>query len=112
MMVTIRLMIRTMNHVMPTVLLMLPLSVFSAAEAQERATRPNIVFIYADDIGFGDLACHGHPHIKTPNLIGSRRGDRFLEFHGGEPRLLAQSNRDHDRSVSFALGSASALCGA
>ena len=81
MMVTIRLMIRTMNHVMPTVLLMLPLSVFSAAKAQERATRPNIVFIYADDLGFGDLACHGHPHIKTPNLDRmAREGTDFWSF--------------------------------
>jgi arylsulfatase A-like enzyme len=32
------------------------------------AGRPNIVFIYADDLGFGDLACHGHPQIQTPNL--------------------------------------------
>lgn len=30
--------------------------------------RPNIVFIDADDLGFGDLACHGHPHIQTPHL--------------------------------------------
>lgn len=32
------------------------------------AERPNILFIYADDWGWGDLACHGHPHIKTPHL--------------------------------------------
>jgi arylsulfatase A len=32
------------------------------------ATKPNIIFIYADDLGFGDLACHGHPRIQTPHL--------------------------------------------
>lgn len=32
------------------------------------AARPNIVFIYADDLGFGDLACHGHPRIRTPHI--------------------------------------------
>ena len=30
--------------------------------------KPNIVFIYADDWGWGDLSCHGHPWLKTPNL--------------------------------------------
>ena len=32
------------------------------------AERPNFVFILADDLGWGDLACYGHPHIKTPHL--------------------------------------------
>ncbi len=32
------------------------------------APRPNVVFIYADDWGWGDLGCHGHPDIKTPHL--------------------------------------------
>ncbi len=31
-------------------------------------TKPNIVFIFADDWGWGDLSCHGHPSIITPNL--------------------------------------------
>ena len=30
--------------------------------------QPNILFILADDWGWGDLACHGHPYVKTPNI--------------------------------------------
>lgn len=46
-----------------------------------RAAQPSIVFIYADDLGFGDLACHGHPHIKTPSLDRlAREGTDFWSF--------------------------------
>lgn len=41
--------------------------------------KPNIVFIFADDWGWGDLSCHGHPWLKTPNL--DRLASEGTDFH-------------------------------
>lgn len=44
--------------------------------------RPNVVFVLADDVGYGDLACLGNPYIKTPNIDSMhRRSVRFTDFH-------------------------------
>ena len=43
------------------------------------AERPNIVFIFADDWGWGDLSCHGHPYVKTPNI--DRLAKEGTDFH-------------------------------
>jgi len=32
------------------------------------SARPNFVFMFADDLGWGDLGCYGHPRLKTPCL--------------------------------------------
>lgn len=35
---------------------------------EDKPTKPNILFIFADDWGWGDLSVHGHPYVKTPNI--------------------------------------------
>ena len=48
--------------------------------------RPNIVVILCDDLGYGDLACYGHPHIKTPNLDRmAREGIRYTSCYSAAP---------------------------
>ncbi len=43
------------------------LACFFAAHTNA-AQKPNIIFIFADDLGYGDLGCYGHPYAKTPAL--------------------------------------------
>jgi arylsulfatase A-like enzyme len=62
--------------------LLILFSAFVALNAAFAAeSRPNILFIYADDWGWGDLACHGHPYLKTPNLDRlAKEGTDFQQF--------------------------------
>ena len=49
-------------------------------------TRPNIVLIVADDLGYGDLGSYGAPDIKTPNLDRlAREGVRLTDFYANAP---------------------------
>jgi arylsulfatase A len=44
--------------------------------------KPNIVILFADDLGFGDLGCYGHPTSNTTNLDKmAKEGLRFLDFY-------------------------------
>ena len=53
-----------------------------APAASWAATPPNLVIILADDLGYGDLGCYGHPSIRTPNLDRmAGQGMRFTDFY-------------------------------
>lgn len=46
------------------------------------AERPNVVIIFADDLGYGDLGCYGSPTIRTPHLDRmATEGLRFTDFY-------------------------------
>ena len=65
-------------------LVLLALLVPGALRAAE--TRPNVVVILADDLGYGDLGCYGHPKFKTPNLDRmAKEGVRFTQFNTPAP---------------------------
>ncbi len=54
----------------------------AAAFGQPQATRPNVIIILADDLGFGDLSCNGSRTIHTPNVDrAAREGIRFTNAH-------------------------------
>jgi N-acetylgalactosamine-6-sulfatase len=63
------------------VLLLIALLYAAPSFAAEKA-RPNIIFILADDMGWGDLHCYGHPYAKTPHLDKlAAEGTRFQQFY-------------------------------
>lgn len=48
--------------------------------------RPNILFILADDLGYGDLSCYGRPDYQTPNLDRlAAQGVRFIKAYSASP---------------------------
>ncbi|MGD9127931.1 MAG: sulfatase-like hydrolase/transferase, partial [Planctomycetia bacterium] len=54
----------------------------SVSVAADEAKKPNVVIIFADDLGYGDLSCYGHPTINTPNLDKmAKDGQRWTSFY-------------------------------
>lgn len=54
----------------------------NANDSLKKSRVPNFVLIFADDLGYGDLSCYGHPTIRTPNLDQmAAEGIRFTQFY-------------------------------
>ncbi|MBL9212291.1 MAG: sulfatase [Opitutaceae bacterium] len=84
----------------PTALLLSVLFFVTLAGAAE--TRPNVVIILADDLGWADLACYGNTFNETPHIDRlAREGLRFTQFYAGPvcspTRANLQSGRDQAR---------------
>jgi len=74
---------RLTNFVLPAIL------VLGACQNKQKQNiaeqpRPNIIFILADDLGYGDLSCYGQKNLSTPNIDNlAESGLRFTQHYAG-----------------------------
>ena len=53
-----------------------------AENKNQNTDKPNVIFIYADDLGYGDLECYGAKNVQTPNVNRlASEGIRFINAH-------------------------------
>jgi arylsulfatase A len=63
---------------------LLILTVVGMLCAAQGAKKPNVIYILADDLGYGDLGCNGQTHFQTPNIDAlAAKGMRFTQHYSG-----------------------------
>lgn len=73
---------KTINILLPSVLL-LASSCHNQVKVSENR-KPNIIYILADDLGYGDLSCYGQKHFQTPNIDRlAKEGILFSQHYAG-----------------------------
>ncbi|MEE3219691.1 MAG: sulfatase-like hydrolase/transferase, partial [Planctomycetota bacterium] len=56
-------------------------------------SKPNVLLIVADDLGYGELGCYGQRQIKTPNVDRlAASGIRFTQFYAGASLCASSRN--------------------
>jgi arylsulfatase A-like enzyme len=76
------------QYITPALCLSLLIPQFGIAQKSsiKKNNHPNIVFILADDLGYGDLGCYGQKKIETPNIDKlSANGMKFTQHYSGAP---------------------------
>ena len=64
----------------------LPALLLASLAPGQDAPRPNVILLMADDLGYGDLGCQGHPDLRTPEIDRmAAAGLRFTRFHAAAP---------------------------
>jgi arylsulfatase A-like enzyme len=75
--------IQTTGQYLLTIVLLF-MSGLAYSQKTNRTGPPNVVIVLTDDQGYGDMACHGNPWIKTPTLDNLHaQSVRFTNFHSG-----------------------------
>ena len=69
-------------------------SLYTKTLKAQSSTRPNIVLILADDLGYAELGCYGQKKIQTPNIDRlAREGMRFTQHYCGNACALRRGAR-------------------
>lgn len=78
------------KKLLPISLILPALTLLGQNKSNLEAQKPNIIIIYCDDLGYGDIGITGHPGIKTPNLdkMGTE-GCRFTNYYSASPASTA-----------------------
>lgn len=72
------------NHIMRALVLIALAMMSTKIDAAEGLSRPNVIYILADDLGYGDLGCYGQKKLKTPNIDRlATEGIRFTDHYSG-----------------------------
>jgi arylsulfatase A-like enzyme len=73
---------RTVIALLVVVVSAVPAAAQTPAAIQAAASRPNVVLIITDDVGYGDIGSYGAPDIKTPNIDSlAKNGTRLTDFY-------------------------------
>ncbi|MEM1449775.1 MAG: sulfatase [Planctomycetota bacterium] len=70
----------------PLLVLAIFLALSAPADAAQDRRPPNVLLVFTDDQGYGDLSCHGHPTIRTPAIDAlAAQGLRATQFYVASP---------------------------
>ena len=66
--------------------ILLPTVLLFCTACQKNTEKPNIIYILADDLGYGELGCYGQEKIETPNIDAlAAKGLRFTQHYSSAP---------------------------
>jgi arylsulfatase A len=74
------------RHFTISLLLFLQISLSEIPAKGDEQIQPNIIILFADDMGYGDMGCFGHPTIRTPHLdLMASEGMKLSQFYSAAP---------------------------